>query len=268
MFKYLKKYTQILVRSVSASYEYRAQLAGIVIQETVSVGSILILWIFIFSTRDSIGSYSFNDTVLYYIFIPIVGFMTKASISNKHGPEIKDGDLSKDLLKPYNFSLGYVFQDLGKKINWLLLTSPLYVLIYFIVSKSINVRINPLVIAPFLLIVIFALGMNLIFDLLVTWTAFWFDDVWSFTHFKRVAVLIFGGVRFPFDLIPENIRYIFEILPFKFLYYIPNSYLIGTRGTTNLIPDLLQVSIWAIIFYLFGQLLLNRGLKKYGAFGN
>jgi len=263
----MKKYITILKNALSTSFEYRAQLTGIVLQEFFSFAGIFLLWLFIYRTNPEIAGYDFNQTINYYLFIPFIGVLTKVTIAEHLGKDIKDGDISSALLKPYNVGISFIYKDIGKKINWLLLISPLYVLIVFVLYKKSLLLISLNSLIPLGIILIFALLMNFMLDILISWLAFFVDDVWSFKHFKRIAVLVFGGVTFPFEFVPEKFRWLFDVLPFKFLYYIPNSYLIGSRTIESLLPDIFLALIWTLVFIIIGRFLWKVGTKKYGAFG-
>jgi ABC-2 type transport system permease protein len=110
--------------------------------------------------------------------------------------------------------------------------------------------------------------MHFFLDLSIGWLAFWIDDVWSFEHFKGITFGILAGVSFPFEFLPGNIQWLFNFLPFKFLYYTPISYVLGKRGLEELGGDLLSISLWAVGFSVLSWLLWRRGLRKYEAFGN
>jgi len=99
--------------------------------------------------------------------------------------------------------------------------------------------------------------------------AFWMDETWSLIHFKIILFSTFGGLSFPIDLLQGHILRLFEFLPFKYLYYIPVSYITGKRlPDEHLLIDIIGIVVWMMVLVLLVNYFWKKGLKRYGAFGN
>ncbi|MBN2016501.1 ABC-2 family transporter protein [Candidatus Dojkabacteria bacterium] len=266
----MKKYLQLFKNYLGTMLEYRANLVGIIILELISIGEVLILWIAIFRSENEIRGFTFGATLLYYLIVPLIGFITQVDISSKRSQEIRSGELSKYLLKPYNLWLDSLAEMIARKIHTLVLILPIYLII--IVTYSKLLPSSEFKFYNILLALAFASGgflLHFIMDLFISWLAFWVTDVWSFRHFKYILFSVFGGLSFPFDLLPANIRTIFENLPFKYFYYVPISYFSGSRNIQeNILSDLAGILLWLLIFFISGLILWKKGIKKYEAFGN
>ncbi|MBD3365979.1 hypothetical protein GF360_01400 [candidate division WWE3 bacterium] len=265
----MRKYLSLFKSHLSVSLDYRADLIGTFILELLSVGSAIILWFAIYRTNEDVGGYSLEEVVLYYVLVPFVGFLTSVDVSRKLAQSVRNGSLSNQLLKPYKIWLDALMEALSKKVVYLSISLPLYVLFLFL---GINAR----VLSPYILsiqslllgfsFIVLAFLLHFFLDLFVSWLAFWFSDIWSFKHFKRIVFAMLGGVSFPFDLLPANVRAFFELLPFKYFYFTPISYLLG-KGT-NVLKDILLLLFWFLVFVLLTNLIWRRGIKKYEAYGN
>jgi len=249
--------------------EYRANLVGIILLEFISLGETFVLWIAIFRNESEINGFTLQSTLLYYLLVPLIGFITKVNISKDRSLEIKNGSFSNHLVKPYNLWLTSFIETCARKIQTLILIVPLYLIVLTVFSltiTSLNFNVRNII-----LTVVFSTGgflLNFIIDIFISWLAFWVTDIWSFEHFKYILFAIFGGLSFPFDLLSENIRCIFEILPFKYFYYIPISYFLGKRNINLLANDTISILIWSLIFILLAFISWKQGLKKYESYGN
>lgn len=265
----MKKYWQLFKNYLSTLIEYRANLVGIIVLELISIGQMLVLWLAIFRNENEIRGFTFESTLLYYLLVPLIGFITKVNISKKRSLEIKNGNLSNHLVKPYSLWFSSFIEVLAKKIQTLTLIIPIYsviLIIYSQITDPLNLKIRNI-----LLTILFAISgflLHFFIDLFISWLAFWVTDIWSFKHFKYILFAVFGGLSFPFELISKNVRQIFEVLPFKYFYYIPISYFTGLRDTSLLASDIRNIFIWYLIFIILGLITWKLGLKKYESYGN
>lgn len=254
---------------LSAGLQYRASIVGVLLIDLLSLSSTLILWIAIFTENVSISTYNISDTVLYFLFIPIIGSFTFVILSDEMGREIRQGFLTNYLLKPQNIVVDAFTRILAIKVNYIVVTLPIYLFITITVCIVLfhGLPITLFSIFMAFVLVIFGFLIHFFLDIAVTWLSFWIGDVWAFAHFKRVAFLMFGGMMYPLDFAPPSIRTIIDWLPFKYLYYIPNAYLLGKRHTDSLFLDIMIAIFWIVLFYFLNRLLWRIGLKKYEAYG-
>lgn len=237
--------------------------------ELIGISGTLILFSSIYSSGGSIAGFNFKQTLLYYLLIPLAGFITMVGVSNELPDEIKNGKFSKYLVKPLNIWFYCFASAISSKVNLLLFSTPFYLIaltIYFQISKADLFSIDRVLL--FIFMALLAFIMHFFLDMVVTWMAFWVDDVWSFRHFKLILFTFFGGVSFPLSFLPVMWRQIVDVLPFKYFYYVPVTYLIGKEQVNNLYFDILQIFLWSTIFLLIGLLLWRKGIKKYESYGN
>jgi ABC-2 type transport system permease protein len=266
----MKKYWACFKNEMNVSIQYRFDLIGYFIIELLTVGSFLILWLTVYKGQDQVGSIKLNELIIYYLFVPLVGAYTTVELANTLGKHIKDGFVSMLLIKPQKTWFTYVMNDYGHKIYSIMAVTTFYALAYLIISFGlhINLNISTIGIVFALFFAIFGVAVNYAMDLVISSFAFWIDEVWSFKHFKRVLVWLMGGVGFPFEVLSPTLYKIFNLLPFKYLYYLPLSYLNGSRDKENLSLDIFLLIFWTTFLSICFYFLWKRGIKKYGAYGN
>ncbi len=264
----MRKYLKILSNTFATTLEYRTNFLGRLVVEGFSVASFLVLWTSVYRTNESVAGYNLSEALLYYIVIPLVSFITMCTISDEIAPTIKSGFLSNLLIKPYNIWTASFFETLGNKISVLLVTSPLYLAAFIYIGYFTTTSISSAGIEFALLFGILAFVMHFFMDLLIAWTAFWVDDTWAFYHAKYITFAILGGASFPLEFLPHTLQTLFNILPFKFIYYVPTSYFLGKRDPRMYFTqDLLQLFAWSLLFAAIGYFIWKKGLKRYAAFG-
>ena len=263
----MNKYKSLFLVQLTSSLEYRASLVSTVLQETVSVISVVLLWLAIYQSQNSVAGYSFANAITYYLLVPVVGFMTQVVLSDKLGQEIKNGFFSNYLLRPARFWLASFMGVLAGKLGYLVLVSPVVVGIIAYLQLSGAIRLSLATLLPALCVVVLAFVFHFILDLALSFSAFWFDDVWAFWHIKNILFSVLGGVSFPLEFISGPFRALLNALPFQYLYYVPIAYLTGKRSVQNLPGDLTTLLAWTLAAAALAMFLWRFGLKKYGAYG-
>lgn len=264
----MKKYFSMLKNRLAVGLEYRSNIFGQFIIDIISLTSTVIFWNAVFKTQDHLSSYSLNDSVLYFFITPLIGALTYIFVSDELGNEIRMGVMSNYLLKPYSLQFEALTRALASKLNNFLTTIPFYTILIVVISVYTNHFMVTLQ-SVFLFIFAICMGFTLhfIFDLTIAYCAFWVGEVWAFTHFKRVIFLIFGGLMFPLDFLPPHLFSLFSLLPFQFMYYIPNTYLLGKRSVAHVPQDAILFIFWFIVLLLVQRFVWKKGLVQYEAQG-
>lgn len=264
----MKKYLQIFKANLTKSLEYRAALLVWVLVELVTLTSSVFLWSAVFRSNSVVGIYTYNKIISYYLLVPIVGGFTSIFVSEHLPRRIKDGDISSDLMKPFNIAVAALIDQFSFKLTQLTLKLPIYFIVgtMFALFFKIGFDINYLLLSLF--VCVFAYLLHFSIDLLVSYSAFWFDDIWSLSLLKYVILMVFGGLTFPLDLLPHNIQKLFNLLPFRFIYYFPIKVAQGLVTPQMFLSEFLQLILWTTGLLYLGKVVWQSGLKKYGAYGN
>ncbi|MDO8609463.1 MAG: ABC-2 family transporter protein [bacterium] len=265
----MKKYFKMFTNRLSAGLAYRSTIFGTMFLDLVTMSGVVIFWTAVFKEHHSISHYSFSESMLYFLLIPFIASFTYVFVSEEIGGEIRQGSLSNYLVKPFKLELDAFCRSLASKINYIFISFPIYMGILYLLSFKYQynfISFKGLLLGCFAIVMGFLL--HFVMDLAIAWIAFWIGDTWAFVHFKRVIFLILGGASYPLEFVTGIQRTLIELLPFKYMYYIPASYLLGKRGLNTLFIDVCGFIIWFIIFIILGKLLWNAGLKKYEAYGN
>lgn len=254
---------------MQASLAYRAGIISNILYEGIAAAAIMILWVAIFRDQSKIGPYNFQTLLIYFLFMPFVGGLTSASLSEWFGDNIRTGFFSNQLIKPYKIWITAFMREFAFKIQYVFAIGPIYVFIAIGMLMYFNSLVFSLTGVIFaLLFSLLGFIFHIIFDMSLTWLAFWTTEIWWFKHLKKILFSVFGGRRFPIDFFSGNLLFVAEIMPFKFIYFVPLSYFLGIRKPQMFFNDCVNIIFWSLFFGLLGIFLWKKGLKKYEAYGN
>lgn len=248
--------------------EFRGALFVWFLVELLSLVSSLFIWLAIFRSHNSVAGYDRDGILLYYLLVPIVGAISSIYISEILPDKIKLGEISSEIVKPYQIAVGYFAKSLGTKITQLSFKAPVYIIILLTIRQTASINISLNLIGFGLLLAFMSLILHFLIDFCISCVAFWSDDVWYLSHLKFILLMVFGGLTFPLDLLPAQLASIFNLLPFKYIYYVPVKVATGSIGLTELAPELGLFSFWLVVFAALTHFLWKMGIKRYGAYGN
>lgn len=264
----MKKYWVLFKSNLSASLEYRGALFTWILVEIVGLTSAIFIWLAVFRTNASVGNYDFSRIISYFILVPVIGGFTSIFVSEHLPKKIKDGQISGDLLKPYSIAFANLINQFSIKLTQMTIKLPVYLIVVVLLGNYFKLEFNHRFILLAFIVCVFSYLLHFFIDLCLSYTAFWFDDVWSLGLLKTVALMVFGGQTFPLDLVPASLRGIFTFLPFRLIYFFPIKVAQGGVSVSDFAINLGQLLLWMFAFYLLSKLLWKRGVRKYSAYGN
>ena len=97
--------------------------------------------------------------------------------------------------------------------------------------------------------------------------AFWFLEVSSLVFVYMLLSYFLSGHMLPLDWLPAPINDWIQLLPFKYLAFVPAAVLLEKYNHQQLALELGLGFAWVIVLYLLNRLALARGLRRYSAYG-
>jgi len=243
-------------------------MASWAIVDLLGIATGIFVFTAIYRDTTTVGTYNYSQLVSYYILIPLIAGITNVFVTVMLPNQIKTGNISNRLLKPYSIPVGAFLTQVSLKVMNYMTRLPLFALLIGVAISFFDFELNPKNISTAIIVAVFAFFLHFLIDLCISLSAFWVNEVWALSHLKWVSLLIFGGQMFPIDLLPQNLRKIFEFLPLKFVYYVPTALLQGRIDTSTLQNYLLQMGGWSVVFLMLAKIMWVYGIKKYEAFGN
>jgi ABC-2 type transport system permease protein len=259
------RYLRTFLLALQAEFTSRVNLIGWFLVGAIPSIILVLVWFAILGDRQSINGFSKGDFLIYYTFVTVGWYVVGGTFGVNTGNRIKNGTINTTLLKPYDVVLGQGIEEQAWKVMSIAITFPITTIVLYLFRAIIHIQLTWE--SGLLLILSLILGgINFaLIEAIVGITAFWVTDVWPVDHVKNILLSLFGGLLVPLALMPPIVLSLANLLPFKYMFYIPISILLSK--TQN---PLLDVGLQAVyIFILFGlyKLIWNLGIRKYEAIG-
>lgn len=228
---------------------------------------IYFLWVAMFSTRTTFSGYSESMMLTYILLSSIVRSTVLTTLTQNIGDIINSGELSNYLIRPLNFFRFYLAQDFADKVLNILFSCFEIVILILILKPPIFVQTDPVIILLTFIFILCAALLYFYFSMLLGFLGFWTPDVWAPRFLSIIFIEFFSGIFFPLDILPKQIGFLFQFLPFQYLIYVPIKLYLGAFSSGIIIRSLLIELVWLCILWYVCQNIWRLGLKTYEAQG-
>ena len=228
------------------------------------------VWKAVFESSDQETLYGFSyDNMVVYLFISFLsGYITYSDGSYALGKEIIDGSIVMRMIKPIDFDMCFLFQELGNKIiSFSLIFLPITVgveVYRFVINGRLMLDVPmPLL---FLLSMILAYGINFFFNLSYGFLAFFLKNLWGTDIIKGAVVDFLSGATVPLAFM-GGFGKVLRFLPFASLSYTPVMIYMGMYSFAEIAFYLCLQLFWLVVFAVISKLILRLAMKRLVAHG-
>ena len=264
----MKKYSAVMRHCFRIQIVYRAE----VIVNTLEIISRMLfawlLWSAIFSDRETVGGFSFQAMLFYYVLSSFLSsFDISGGVSGEISSRIRDGTFSRYMVIPTNIQLHFLAQNIG--------TSAFYILFTFIVSSlctlifniHLHFTVDIFTILCAIIMVLFGLVFMVLFHFFIGILTFKFQDIDFFIRIQGVILELITGSIVPLILLPSGIIRIMYFIPFIHVVYTPVMLFMGKISLQHGISGLIILFFWTAAFTVINQKLFRRLRIKYDGAG-
>ncbi len=236
----------------------------------VEFGIAWYLWkaIFAHSGSRTIGGYTFEGMVVYYLAVILVGKLIRTSrFEGAVSSDIYEGSLNRYIVFPASYFPFKYAQHIGTLVpavlQFLLFGGAMLFLLD--VPREMMLTIPGLVMTCGAI----ALGNLLYFilDYVIQLVAFWADNVWSLDVAKWFVASLLGGYMVPLSVFPVWVRGALEMLPFRFFFDFPARALTNQLTFGEWAGGMALCLFWCGVFAAAAWSVWNRGRYRYTGVG-
>lgn len=241
---------------------YRAQFMFSLLLFPIRFFVMYFIWtaLFLNNSGKLIGGYTLNELIFYFVFNTFIFALIWNDIPHDIENLIRNGDFVQHLLRPIQFTyysfvnlVSHRFLALIIEITPLLIIFMVFFKNYFIVGNVLFFLI--FLILAFLFSYLFGMGIGLL--------AFWFVKIrtfsWSFAIFKDFA----SGLILPLTIFPPILFNIFDVLPFKFMAFVPLQVYLNKFTQVEIYNLLILAIIWLVIISVIVYFIWMQAQKRY-----
>jgi ABC-2 type transport system permease protein len=263
----MRKYLEVAKILFKAQLSYRFHIVFDIFFTITKIMFAYIIWGVIFEKESLISGFTIHTMLTYYIVSSFLSQLEMSEgVSGEISYRIRDGSFSKYMVVPVGTQGYFIAQTFGAaayNIFFIFTATALWVLLFRI---KLVLTADLAVISSTALMVLLGMIFMIQFNYFLGILAFKFQDVSLFLMIKGNLVAFFTGTLVPLVLLPEALTYAMKFFPFYYVTYLPSMLLIGRSGN-EIIPGLLTLSIWIILFIPVNGVFYNSLRKKYDGVG-
>lgn len=263
----ISKYWAVFKISWEQGLIYRLNFILWRIRSVLQLLLVYFIWWTVFQNQNQVFGYTQASILTYIIVAALIRAIILSSRVIDVSGQINEGTFSNFLVKPLNV-IGYYFsQDLADKLLNITFVILEITALLIILKPPLNLQQNWDTLILFILATI--LGTVLYFNIafIIGMLTFWIENAWAPIFLVGIILEGFGGGLFPIDIFPQTLVNILLLLPFPYLIYFPAKIYLGTLPVAEIIKGFVILSFWVGVGWYLMLRILQKGLKKYSAFG-
>lgn len=263
---FLQKHWKISQVYIARILAYKMRVLIWTLSDAVYVFVMPLVWLAAFGGKNNIAGFDRSGLVTYYIILGIVFILATPHPEEDMGKCIKDGQVSKYLIRPFTWFRHYLASDGLYRFVQIAALAPIIVLAvffyreYFIFTNGFNLL---------LMILAGAIAYFAFFQLSfsVGCAGFWLDEARAVNNVYWFFLIVFGGAMAPIEFMPIIIQKVAAFLPFQYFHYFPVKLYLGQLTYLEVIQGFIVLGFWLAAGFLIYRTIWHFGTKRYSAVG-
>ncbi len=270
--KRLTKYRPFAVAALKGTFAYKW---GVLSWATASILGVImrcLLWraIFNYGGVEVVGGYTYPQMVAYVFVACVTGQLCYQSTFDELTYTIINGEVGSKLIKPISFRLQLIAQNVGNFIGSLLVIGAGMLALAFGVlgiffgypfGLDLLWRLPVYLLSAFLSMLIMEA-----FCFIFGQVAFVSQSIFGLSQIAECLWSFLSGAVIPLSVFPSWAQNVLKYTPFPYYTSLPVSVLTGGEIGDIAFGLLLQM-LWLAAFWLLGNVLFRRSVKRVVSFG-
>ncbi len=175
--------------------------------------------------------------------------------------KVRDGSIANEFLKPVNFKLRLLSENIGAILFRLIFNFAPAILVASLLV-GIEKPDSPSALLLFLISSVFGFLILWQISFIIQMTSFWITNVWSLSTIKDVIINVLSGAFLPLWFMPAAVMNVLRYTPFDTIYFLPVQLYLGNISKYSIPFDFARQAVWIIVLYAIGEYLWRRGQRK------
>lgn len=264
----MRLYLTLFRISLQDATQYRVESAIWFLYETVPPLMMATVWLAAYHDQTTVAGFSLAEMLAYTVGVMILRTLITVHIEHGMDLEIRRGDISNHLVRPFSI-WGFWFVDsLGWKMFRNALSVPVVLGCLFWFGpemRELSISLDRLL--PLVMSVLLGAVVCFLLKLCLGCTSFWTNDIVGVATLYEVVATILGGMLVPVALLPDWLQVVAWLLPIQAIYSVPLAILLGKGDAASAWYGIgLQVG-WIVVLWALAHVLWRAGLRQYEAVG-
>lgn len=267
----------ILKTSLGERLVYRGDFALGTLMRFLPIITQIFLWYAVFDSigaaegdnPTAIGGFRFRDMVAYYLLTMIArAFSSMPGLASGIAQQIRDGEVKRFLIQPIDLIGFLLLTRVAHKLAYYAIAVAPFALVFFL-ARDFFVDGWPSlpVFAAFCGSLVMGFLIGFFLEAAIGMIGFWFLEVSSLLFVIMLFSFFLSGHMFPLTMLPENVLWFVNLLPFKYLAYFPAAIFLGKIPEEDLATEMWIEAAWLLFFIILCRIAYARGVKRYSGFG-
>lgn len=209
---------------------------------------------------------SSTELIFYFLMVFMVSTSTSAWAAYFISEDIRTGDFSKYLVKPFGMAADYAIRNIAEKIHKLtfIVLINIFLLLFFYNSFNLsNQNFSFISIILFILSLLIGSVIYFLMDIIIGICAFWFIDTDFLRGIHSMARDFLSGKIMPLLLMPSFLSGLILFSPYRYVVSFPIEIVLN-KLTFGQIAMGFSIEIgWLFIFLFLYKILYAIGIKNY-----
>ncbi len=221
--------------------------------------------VYYFSGAGTLDGFSLNGIIAYFIVLAGISEVTGwPKIINNMEEDMKEGGIARFLIRPMNYTTQLLLESLPVDIVFFTFGS-LPIIVGVVAFGHLSV--TPSALALFAALMVIAYLMINIIGFIIGSMAVYLTSVWGVANAVTWLFSLAGGGVVPLFFLPDNIARLLMLTPFAFMYYIPDTTLLGIMPASAALQSVMIGTLWVIAFAIMASLLWRKVKRDINSVG-
>jgi len=219
-------------------------------------------------TSGTIAGYDFGEMILYFLIVLLVeNLITPTEDEWQIAAEIREGQLSSLLLKPFDFLAYRSCLFVGSRLLYTTMTLLPVLCVFWWYRDFLHGPTHFSTWFVFFPSLVMAGAIQFLIAFALAMLAFWILEISTVVFILYSFEYFLSGKLFPLDTIPGTAGTLLRLLPFPYELYFPVAVLMEKITGEALVRGLCIQGTWVLLCYLLARGLWRAGIRRYEAVG-
>ncbi len=265
----LRKYRAIFSIGLQNTFIYRWNFLFRSLFALIPLFGTVFVWRSIYGgSSGMIAGYDFGEMVFYFLIVLLVdNLITPTEDEWQIAAEIRDGQLSSFILKPFDFLAYRSCIFIGSRLLYTAATLLPVVAVFWWFRQYLQWPAHASTWGFFLISLVMAGAIQFLIAYALAMLAFWILEISTVVFILYSFEYFLSGKLFPLDAVPGVTGAILRFLPFPYELYFPVAVLMEKIRGPQLWNGLMMQMTWVLLCFLLARKLWKSGLRRYEAVG-